>query len=101
MKLKHGVVIVRLASDDVFKQWIDDGAGNFKGSRKYALDNLFKPVIMDMVERGNTGGAMRKLQELENLVINKDTGAKFVTTEISSAINDLQREIINSGDLLC
>ena len=86
-----------LLSDDVFKQWIDDGAGNFKGSRKYALDNLFKPVIMDMVERGNTGGAMRKLRDLENWVINKDTGAKFVTAEISSAINDLQREIINSG----
>jgi len=86
-----------LLSDDVFKQWIDDGAGNFKGSRKYALDNLFKPVIMDMVERGNTGGAMRKLRDLENWIINKDTGAKFVTAEISSAINDLQREIINSG----
>ncbi len=84
-------------SDDVFKQWIDDGAGNFKGSRKYALDNLFKPVIMDMVEQGNTGGAMRKLRDLENWVINKDTGAKFVTAELMDDINNMQAQIINSG----
>jgi hypothetical protein len=86
-----------LLSDDVFKQWIDDGAGNFKGSRKYALDNLFKPVIMDMVEQGNTGGAMRKLRDLENWVINKDTGAKFVTAELMDDINNMQAQIINSG----
>ena len=84
-------------SDDVFKEWIDDGAGNFKGSRKYALDNLFKPVIMDMVEQGNTGGAMRKLRDLENWVINKDTGAKFVTAELMDDINNMQAQIINSG----
>lgn len=84
-------------SEDDFKEWIDDGAGNFKGSRKYALDNLFKPVIMDMVERGNTGGAMRKLQELENWVINKDTGAKFVTLELSKDINSLQNQILSSS----
>lgn len=84
-------------SEDDFKEWIDDGAGNFKGSRKYALDNLFKPVIMDMVERGNTGGAMRKLQELENWVINKDTGAKFVTLELSKEINSLQNQILSSS----
>jgi hypothetical protein len=84
-------------SEDDFKEWIDDGAGNFKGSRKYALDNLFKPVIMDMVERGNTGGAMRKLQELENWVINKKTGAKFVTPELSQEINNLQKSILDSG----
>ena len=86
-----------LLSDDVFKQWIDDGAGNFKGSRKYALDNLFKPVIMDMVEQGNTGGAMRKLRDLENWVINKDTGDKVVTAEVMDDINNMQAQIINSG----
>lgn len=84
-------------SEEDFKQWIDDGAGNFKGSKKYALDNLFKPVIMDMVEQGNTGGAMRKLQELENWVINKKTGAKFVTPELSKEINTLQNQILNSS----
>ena len=84
-------------SEEDFKQWIDDGAGNFKGSKKYALDNLFKPAIMDMVEQGNTGGAMRKLQELENWVINKKTGAKFVTPELSKEINNLQNQILNSS----
>ena len=84
-------------SDADFKQWVDDGAGNFKGSKKYAFDNLFKPVIMDMVEQGNTGGAMRKLQELENWTINEKTGAKFITAELSKDINNLQNQILSSG----
>ena len=84
-------------SDVDFKQWVDDGAGNFKGSKKYAFDNLFKPVIMDMVEQGNTGGAMRKLQELENWTINEKTGAKFITAELSKDINNLQNQILSSG----
>jgi hypothetical protein len=84
-------------SDVDFKQWVDDGAGNFKGNKKYAFDNLFKPVIMDMVEQGNTGGAMRKLQELENWTINEKTGAKFITAELSKDINNLQNQILSSG----
>jgi hypothetical protein len=84
-------------SDVDFKQWVDDGAGNFKGSKKYAFDNLFKPVIMDMVEQGNTGGAMRKLQELENWTINEKTGAKFITAELSKDINNLQKSILDSS----
>ena len=83
-------------NDPVFKEWIDDGAGSFKGSRKYALDNLFKPAITDMVEQGNTAGAMKKVMELKNWKIN-DKGAKFANTEILNSLDELERSILSNG----
>jgi hypothetical protein len=83
-------------NDPVFKEWIDDGAGSFKGSRKYALDNLFKPAITDMVEQGNTAGAMKKVMELKKWKIN-DKGAKFANTEILNSLDELERSILSNG----
>ena len=83
-------------NDPVFTEWIDDGAGSFKGSRKYALDNLFKPAITDMVEQGNTAGAMKKVIELKNWKIN-DKGAKFANTEILNSLDELERSILSNG----
>lgn len=84
-------------TDPAFKEWIDDGAGSFKGSRQYAMDNLFKPLIMDMVERGNVGGAMRKIAQLKNWNINK-SGAKFANAETLKSLNVLEKEIITNGE---
>lgn len=83
-------------NDPAFKEWIDDGAGSFKGSRKYALDNLFKPAITDMVEQGNTAGAMKKVMELKKWKIN-DKGAKFANTEILNSLDELERSILSNG----
>jgi len=83
-------------NDPVFKEWLDDGAGSFKGSRKYALDNLFKPAITDMVEQGNTAGAMKKVMELKKWKIN-DKGAKFANTEILNSLDELERSILSNG----
>lgn len=84
-------------TDPAFKEWINDGAGSFKGSRQFAMDNLFKPVIMDMVERGNVGGAMRKIAQLKNWNINK-SGAKFANAETLKSLNVLEKEIITNGE---
>ena len=84
-------------TDASFKEWIDDGAGSFKGSRQFAMDNLFKPTIMDMVERGNVGGAMRKIAQLKNWRINK-SGAKFANAETLKSLNALEENIYAKGE---
>ena len=84
-------------TDASFKEWIDDGAGSFKGSRQFAMDNLFKPTIMDMVERGNVGGAMRKIAQLKNWNINK-SGAKFANAETLKSLNAIEKDIITNGE---
>ncbi len=84
-------------NDASFKEWIDDGAGSFKGSHKYAFDNMFKPLIRDMVERGNTAGALKKLQELKNWKIS-DSGAKFANSELLDDLNTLERTVLQEGE---
>lgn len=84
-------------TDPSFKEWINDGAGSFKGSRQFAMDNLFKPVIMDMVEQGNVGGAMRKIAQLKNWNIS-GTGAKFANAETLKTLNAIERDIITNGE---
>ena len=83
--------------DESFKEWIDDGAGSFKGSHKYAFDNMFEPLIRDMVENGNTPGALRKIQELKNWKISK-SGAKFANAELLDDLNELERTVLREGE---
>lgn len=84
-------------NDPTFREWVDDGAGSFKGSHKYAFDNMFKPLIRDMVERGNTAGALKKLQELKNWKIN-EAGAKFANAELLDDLNSLERTVLQEGE---
>ena len=84
-------------TDPSFNEWINDGAGSFKGSRKFAMDNLFEPMIMDMVEQGNIGGAMRKVAQLKNWRIN-NKGAKFANAETLESLNALEKNIITNGE---
>jgi hypothetical protein len=74
-------------------RWINDPAGIFKGSNKYALDNLFKPALMDVVEAGGSAIALEKLDEIENWVINPRTGAKFINAELKNDIATFKRDI--------
>ncbi len=80
-----------------FSTWLNDGAGNFKGSNKYALDNLFKPAIMDLVESGDISTAIQKTGELKAWIVNKDTGAKFINAELQNDLDNFEVTILNQS----
>ena len=80
-----------------FTSWLNDGAGNFKGSNKYALDNLFKPAIMDLVESGDISTAIQKTGELKAWIVNKDTGAKFINAELQNDLDNFEVTILNQS----
>jgi hypothetical protein len=80
-----------------FSAWLNDGAGNFKGSNKYALDNLFKPAIMDLVESGDISTAIQKTGELKAWIVNKDTGAKFINAELQNDLDNFEVTILNQS----
>jgi hypothetical protein len=80
-----------------FSAWLNDGAGNFKGSNKYALDNLFKPAIMDLVESGDISTAIQKTGELKAWIVNKDTGAKFINAELQDDLDNFEVTILNQS----
>jgi hypothetical protein len=80
-----------------FSAWLNDGAGNFKGSNKYALDNLFKPAIMDLVESGDISTAIQKTGELKAWIVNKDTGAKFINAELRDDLDNFEVTILNQS----
>lgn len=84
-------------NDDSLNAWINDLAGIFKGSHKYALDNLMKPALMDIVESGGSVVALEKLDQIEGWVINPKTGAKFVNAELKNDIDTLRRDIEGKG----
>jgi len=83
--------------DESFVEWLDDGAGSFKGSRTYAIQNLFTPILMDMTESGDMTAALLKLNEIKNWTVNKKTGAKFANAEIKQQLNTLEDRIFNRG----
>lgn len=82
--------------DPVFKEWINDSAGAFKGNKEFAFNELIKPALLDLAERGNTAGALLKLQELKNWKIN-EKGAKFINATMQDSLNDIERTLINEG----
>ena len=73
--------------------WVNRAAGVFKGSHKYAFDELIKPSILELVEAGGSAIALEKVQEIENWVINPNTGAKFITAELRDDIAKFKRDI--------
>jgi|DEB0MinimDraft_6_1074348.scaffolds.fasta_scaffold01968_3 hypothetical protein len=73
--------------------WVNRAAGVFKGSHKYAFDELIKPSILELVEAGGSAIALDKVQEIENWVINPNTGAKFITAELRDDIATFKRDI--------
>ena len=79
-----------------FREWFNDPAGAFKGNREFVLQEMIQPMLMDMTERGNAAGAMRKIQQLKDWKIN-DKGAKFITSTMQDSLNALERTIISQG----
>ena len=79
-----------------FREWFNDSAGAFKGNREFVLQEMIQPMLMDMTERGNAAGAMRKIQQLKDWKIN-DKGAKFITSTMQDSLNALERTIISQG----
>ena len=80
-------------NDPSIVNWINDKAGLFQGSRKYAWDNLIKPSILELVEAGGSAIALEKVEEIENWVINAKTGAKFIKAELRDDIATFKRDI--------
>lgn len=73
--------------------WVNRAAGVFKGSHKYAFDELIKPSILELVEAGGSALALEKVEEIENWVINPNTGAKFITADLRDDIDTFKRDI--------
>ena len=75
-------------NDPIIKNWINNPAGLFKGSRKYAWDNLMKEEL----EEGLTSGAISPTQAvkfLDNLrALDLGGGVKFADAETGLAITD-------------
>jgi len=79
-----------------FREWINDPAGAFKGNREFVLQEMIQPMLMDMTERGNVAGALRKIQQLKDWKIN-EKGAKFITSTMQDSLNALERTIVSQG----
>jgi len=73
--------------------WVNRAAGVFENSHKYAFDELIKPSILELVESGGAPIALRKVKDIENWVINPDTGAKFITAELRDDLATFKRDI--------
>ena len=73
--------------------WVNRAAGVFKGSHKYAFDELIKPSIVELVEAGGSAIALDKVEEIENWVINPNTGAKFITADLRDDLATFKRDI--------
>jgi len=75
-------------NDPIIKNWINDPAGLFKGSRKYAWDNL----MQEELNEGLTSGAISPTQAvkfLDNLrALDLGGGVKFADAETGLAITD-------------
>ena len=75
-------------NDPIIKNWINDPAGLFKGSRKYAWDNLMKEELKE----GLTSGAIsptKAVNFLDSLrELDLGGGVKFADAETGNSISD-------------
>jgi hypothetical protein len=87
-------------NDPIIKNWINDPAGLFKGSRKYAWDNLMKEELKE----GLTSGAISPTQAvkfLDNLrELDLGGGVKFADAETGNSISDFYDVIENQRGVL-
>ena len=75
-------------NDDSVKEWLNDPAALFKGSRKYAWDNGFKEALKEGLTSGTVSPTqavtfIKRLRELD-----LGNGAKFADAETGNAISD-------------
>jgi len=87
-------------NDPVIKDWINHPAGIFKGSRKYAWDNLMKEELKEGLTSGNISPTKAKnfLNNLRKLDLGN--GVKFADAEVGNAISDFYNYIEDQGAAL-
>ena len=87
-------------NDPLIKNWINDPAGLFKGSRKYAWDNLMKEELKEGLTSGAVSPtkAVKFLDSLRELDLGN--GAKFADAETGNAISDFYDVIENQRGVL-
>lgn len=87
-------------NDPIIKNWINDTAGLFKGSRKYAWDNLMKEELKE----GLTSGAIsptKAVNFLDSLrELDLGGGVKFADAETGNAISDFYNYVEDQKGVL-
>jgi len=87
-------------NDPIIKNWINDPAGLFKGSRKYAWDNLMKEELKE----GLTSGAIsptKAVNFLDSLrELDLGGGVKFADAETGNAISDFYNYVEDQKGVL-
>lgn len=87
-------------NDPVIKDWINHPAGIFKGSRKYAWDNLMKEELKEGLTSGNISPTKAK-NFLDNLrKLDLGNGVKFADAEVGNSISDFYNYIEDQGAVL-
>jgi len=87
-------------NDPVIKNWINHPAGIFKGSRKYAWDNLMKEELKEGLTSGNISPTKAK-NFLDNLrKLDLGNGVKFADAEVGNSISDFYNYIEDQGAVL-
>jgi hypothetical protein len=74
----------------------EQGVIDERSDREFVLQEMIQPMLMDMTERGNVAGALRKIQQLKDWKIN-EKGAKFITSTMQDSLNALERTIVSQG----
>lgn len=87
-------------NDPIIKNWINNPAGLFKGSRKYAWDNLMKEELKE----GLTSGAIsptKAVNFLDSLrELDLGGGVKFADAETGNAISDFYNYVEDQKGVL-
>lgn len=87
-------------NDPVIKDWINHPAGIFKGSRKYAWDNLMKEELKEGLTSGTISPTKAK-NFLDNLRrLDLGNGVKFADAEVGNSISDFYTYIEDQGAAL-
>ena len=80
-------------NDPIIKNWINNPAGLFKGSRKYAWDNLMKEELNEGLTSGRISPT-KAVKFLDNLrELDLGGGVKFADAETGNSITDFYATI--------
>jgi len=87
-------------NDPIIKNWINNPAGLFKGSRKYAWDNLMKEELKEGLTSGRISPT-KAVKFLDNLrELDLGGGVKFADAETGNSISDFYDVIENQRGVL-
>lgn len=87
-------------NDPSIQRWINHPVGIFKGSRKFAWDNLMKEELKEGLTSGNISPTKAK-NFLDNLrKLDLGNGVKFADAEVGNSISDFYNYIEDQGAVL-